>query len=77
MGFLGHNSGSRYARRQIKGFEDANDRLVSNKILSQKMAHCIGAQGLVKLVKNTKTCPLRDVTKRKPHTKSNFFFNRN
>jgi len=32
------------------------------------MAHWIGAQGLVKLVKDAKICPYYDVTKRKPQT---------
>jgi len=36
MGFLSHNSDSRYARRSIKSSKDADDRLVSTKILSQK-----------------------------------------
>jgi len=38
------------------------------------MAHWIGAEGPSKLVKNSKTCPLCDVTKRKPTLKSNNFF---
>jgi len=32
------------------------------------MAHWIGAQGQVQLVKNSKTCSLCDVTKRKTQT---------
>jgi len=55
MGFLSHNSGSRYARRSFKGSKDSDDRLVSKTFLSQKMTHWIGAQGQVKLVKNSKT----------------------
>ena len=39
MGVLGHNFGSRHARRSIKGSIDAADRLVSKKSLNQKMAH--------------------------------------
>jgi len=35
MGFLGHNFGSRHARRSSKGFIDAGDHLVSKKSLSQ------------------------------------------
>jgi len=35
-GFWGHNFGSRHGRRSIKGCIDADDRLVSKKILSHK-----------------------------------------
>jgi len=31
MGFLSYNSGSRHARRSIKGSKDAEDHLVSTK----------------------------------------------
>ena len=44
MFFLGHNSGSWHAKRSVKGSKDADDRLVSKTILTQKMAHWIGAQ---------------------------------
>jgi len=74
MGFLGHNSGYGHSRRSIKGSIDADDRLVSTKILSQKMVLWIGAQGLVKLVKYLNTCPLCAVTKRKPHTQIKYLF---
>jgi len=67
-GYLGHNFGYRDARRSIKSSKDEDDRLVSKKCLSQKMAHWIGAQGQLKLVKNSKMCPHCDDTKRKPHT---------
>jgi len=56
MFFLGHNSGSRYATRSIKGSKDGDDRQVSKKSLSQKMGQWICVHGLVKLVKNSKTC---------------------
>jgi len=36
-GLLSHNSGSRHARRSIKGSKDADDHLVSKNILSQKI----------------------------------------
>jgi len=68
MGFLGHDFGSKHAKRSIKGSIDAADRLVSTKSLSQKMAHWIGAEGPSKLFKNSKTCPLCGVTKTKAHT---------
>jgi len=35
---------------------------------AKNMAHWIGAQGQLKWVKHSKTCPLCDITKRKPHT---------
>jgi len=42
------------------------------------MAHWISAQGQLKWVKDSKTCLLCYVTKRKPPPKSNnVFFNRN
>jgi len=63
-GFFGHNSGSRHVKRSIKGSKDADDRLVSTKSLSHKMAHCIGAQGQSKLVKISKTPPLVTSPKR-------------
>jgi len=74
MGSLSHNSGSRHARRSIKGSKDLDNHLVSKKNLRQKMAHWIGSQGQAKLVKNSKTCPLCDVTKRKPQTQIKYFF---
>jgi len=77
MLFLSHNSGSRYARRSIKGFKDADDNLVSTKNLIQKLACCVGAQGQVNLAKKTKTCPHCDVITSpienlKPKSKKNF-----
>jgi len=43
--------------KSIKSSKDANFSLVSQKILSQKMANWVGAQGLVKVAKNVKTTP--------------------
>jgi len=45
MFFLGHNFGSRHARRSIKGSNDAGDHLVFIKSFSQNLAHWIGIQG--------------------------------
>jgi len=42
MGFLGHNFGSRYVRRSIKGSIDAGDHLVSKKTLSLSPFWLIG-----------------------------------
>jgi len=58
MGFLGHNSGSRHARRSSKGSIDAGDHLVSNNVWSKFLAHWIGVQGPSNLVKKPKTPPL-------------------
>jgi len=55
-----------------------DDHLVSKQNLSQKMAHYISAQSQLNWVKDSKTCLLCDVTKRKtPHKSNNVFFNRN
>jgi len=64
MGFLSHSSGSRYARRSIKGSNDADDRLVSKQTLSQKMARWVGAQGQVKLFKTEN--PPKNIFSSKP-----------
>jgi len=67
MGFWGHNFSSRHARRSIKGSIDADDHVVSTKILIQKMAHWIGVQGQSKLVKNLKTHIVCDTPRRTPN----------
>jgi len=66
MKFLGRNSGSSHARKSIKGSIDADDHLVSKTILSQKIAHWIGAQGQSNLVKNSKIPPLCDIPQKEP-----------
>jgi len=74
-GFLAHIFGSRCASKSIMGSIDADFHLVFNKILSQKMGQWVGAQGRPKVAYFSKTCPLCDVTSRKPHTKTqNCFF---
>jgi len=52
----------------IKGSIDAADCLVSKNSWASRMARWIGTQGPSKLVKNSKTCPLCDVAKKKTHT---------
>jgi len=42
MGFLGHNFGSRHARRSSKGSIDAGDHLVSKKVWTKIFAYWIG-----------------------------------
>ena len=74
MGFLGHNFGSRHARRSNKGSIDARYRLVSKNSLSQKMAHWIGVQGPSNLVKKPKTPQLCEPTPGEPLTPIKKFF---
>jgi len=55
-GYLSHCCVPRYARKQIKGFKDSDDSLVS-KNLSQKMAHWVGAQDPAILAKKNENMP--------------------
>jgi len=64
--FFSHNSGSRYARRTIKGFKDADDHLVSKKILNQKNGSLAWRTGPDNCHQNGKTCTHCGVTNRKP-----------
>ena len=50
-----------------------NDIMVSQKSLSQKMAHWVGAQCQVTFAKNAQTFPIYDVTPEKPKPKPIFF----
>jgi len=76
MFFLSHNSGSRYARRSIKGSEDADDGLVSTTILNQKIFHWLGAQGQAKFVKIQKHALFVTSPRENPKHKSNYFFSK-
>jgi len=58
MRFLGHNFGSRHARKSSKGSTDAEDHLVSNKSLSQNFGSLDWRPGPVKVGQKTKTPPL-------------------
>ena len=71
---LGHNFGSRHARRSSKSSIDAGDYLVSRKSLIQNFPHWIGVQGLSKLVKKTKTPPLSETLPGEPLTQIKKFF---
>ena len=73
-GFLAHNFGHRCASKAIKGSIDADCLLVCNKTLSQKMDQWVGAQGRPKVACFPKTCPLCDVTSRKPPTETKIVF---
>jgi len=55
MGFLGHNFGSRHARRSSKGSIDAGDHLGSKKSLSQNPLHW--HPGPVKVGQKTQMTP--------------------
>ena len=73
MGVLSQNSGFQHARRSHKGSENADRHVVSKKILSQKVAHWIGAQGRVKLVKNAKMPSLLRHQEKTPNPKRKIF----
>jgi len=67
MGFLGHNFGSRHARRLSKGSIDAGDHLVSKKSLSQNFGPLDWRPGPVKF--GQKTPPLSEPRPGEPLTK--------
>ena len=73
MRFLGHNFGSRHARRSSKGSIDAEDYLVSKK--SQNLGPLDWRPGPVKVgEKNENTPTLRARPRRTPHPNKKFFF---
>jgi len=75
MFFLGHNFGSRHARRSNKGSIDAEDHLVSKTSLSQNFGLLYWRSGPVKVGKESKTPPLCEPLPGEPLTqiKKNFF----
>jgi len=76
MGFLGHNFGSRHARRTSMGSIDAGDHLVSKNVWSKLLAHWIGVQGLSNLVKKQKHPHFPSRSQANPSPKPKIFFNR-
>jgi len=75
MGFLGHNFGSRQARRSSKGSIDADDRLVSKTSLRQNFGPWDWRPGRVKVgQKNENTPTLRASPRRTPHPNQKMFF---
>jgi len=77
MWFLGHNFGSRRARRSSKGSIDARDHLVSKQSLSQNFGVLDWRPGLVKVGQKTQNTPtLRASPRRTPHPNQKFFINR-
>jgi len=77
MGFVGHNFGSRHARRSSKGSNHAGDHLVSTTKLSQNFGPLDWRPGPVKVCqKNTNTPTLRASPRRTPDPNQNIFFDR-
>jgi len=73
--FLGHNFGSRHARRSSKGSIDAGDRVVSNNSLRQNFGPWDWRPGLVKVGQKTENTPtLRAHLRRTPHPNQKCFF---
>jgi len=68
--FLGHNFGSRYARKPFKGSKDSDDIPVSKKNLSQKTGSLDWRPGPGKVGrKNAKTSPVVTSPKENPKLK--------
>ena len=68
MGFLGHNFGSRHARRSSKGSIDAGDRVVSKNSSRQNFGPWNWRPEPVKLGQKTENTPtLRAHPRRTPH----------
>ena len=77
MFFLGHNFGSRHARRSSKGSIDAGDRVVSKNSLRQNFGLWDWRPGPVKVGQKTEnTRTLRAHPRRTPHPNKKIFFNR-
>ena len=75
MGFLGHNFGSRHARRSSKNSIDAEDRLVSKTSLSQNFGQWDWRPGRVKIGQKTENTPtLQASPRRTPHPNQKMFF---
>jgi len=72
---LGHNVGSRHARRSSKGSVDVGDSPVSNRSFSQNFGPLDWRPGSVKIgQKNENTPNLRASPRRTPHPNQNIFF---
>jgi len=74
MEFLGHNFGSRHARRSRKGFIDAGDHLISRQSLSQNFGPLDWRPGPVKVGQKPKTPPLCEPLPGEPLTQIKKFF---
>jgi len=74
MGFLGHNVGSRHARRSSKGYIDAGDYLVSKKSLSQTFGPLDWRPWPFKIGQKKQTLPLCEPLPGEPVTQIKTFF---
>jgi len=68
MGLLGHNFGSRHARRSSKGSIDARDYLVSKKSFSQTFGPLDWCPGPVKVGQKNENTPLCEPVPGEPLT---------
>jgi len=76
MGFLGHNFGSRHARRSSKSSIDEGDRVVSKNSLRQNFGPRDWRPEPVKGGQKTENTPtLRAHPRRTPHPNQKFFLN--
>jgi len=74
MGFLGHNFGSRHARRSSKGSIDAGDCVVSKHSLLQNFCPWDWRPGPVKVGQKTENTPTLPAHSRgTPHPNQKFF----
>ena len=75
MRFLGHNFGSRHARRSSKGSIDVGDHVVFKKRLSQNFGTLDWRPGPVKVSQKKRNTPtLRASPRQTPHPNQKFFF---
>jgi len=75
MGFLGHNFGSRHARRSSKGSINAGDHLVSKNSLSQNSGPWDWRPGPVKIGQKTENAPTSLASPREtPYPNQKFLF---
>jgi len=74
MFFLGHNFGSRHARRSSKGSIDAGDYLVSTKSFSQNLGPLYWRPGPVKFGQKNENTPLCEPVPGEPLTQIKKFF---
>jgi len=75
MGFLGHNFGSKHARKSSKGSMYVGDHLVFKNSLSQNFGSWDWRPGPVKVGQKIKNAPiLRTSPRRTPHPNQKSFF---
>jgi len=74
MGILGHNFGSRHARRSSKGSIDAGDCVVSKNSLRQNFGPWDWRPGPVKIGQKTENTPICEPTPGEPLTPIKILF---